>query len=218
MKPHHLASALAVLAVLGLLRGDAHADVLSLNATVQGGGSGGSGISGDAQEAAFHEGTAGGAYGVMLGVEFLFIDGWVEHTQYRDGEGLTGTWTQFMAGVDLKVNVGEARGGSVEDGKRTGDTYHSTYIEMGLGTGFGVGTGQQVMPPLDNAQVTDKGFLVQASFGLGYRLNRVISLGVRVPVQGGYMFKNGVANDNGNQYISAQAAVLLGMRFDLQLK
>ncbi|HUH00934.1 MAG TPA: hypothetical protein VML75_03000 [Kofleriaceae bacterium] len=223
MKPHHLAAAITVLAVLGLTRGDARADVLSLNATVQGGGAGGSGISGDAQDAAFHEGTAPGghigpAYGVMLGVEFLFIDGWVEHTQYRDGEGLTGTWTQFMAGVDIKVNVGEERGGRVEEGKRTGDAYHSAYVEMGLGTGFGVGTGQQVMPPLDNAQVTDKGFLVQASFGLGYRLNRVISLGVRVPVQAGYMFKNGVANDEGNQYISAQAAVLLGLRFDLQLK
>lgn len=218
MRPHHLVSAVAAVAVLGLASTAARADILSLNATIQGGGAGGSGISGDASDAAFHEGAAGGAYGAMVGVEFLFLDGWIEHTQYRDGEGLSGTWTQFMAGVDLKVNVGESRGGKVEDGKRTGDTYASTYIEMGIGTGFGVGTGQQVMPPLDNAQVTDKGFLVQASFGLGYRLNRVISIGVRVPVQAGYMFKNGIANDSGNQYVSAQAAALLGLRFDLQLK
>jgi hypothetical protein len=32
------------------------------------------------------------------------------------------------------------------------------------------------------------------------------------------MFKNGVANDSGNQYVSAQAAALLGLRFDFQLK
>jgi hypothetical protein len=175
-------------------------------------------LSGDAKDDSFHEGAAGGVYGAMVGIEFLFIDGWIEHNQFRDGDGLAGTWTQFMAGVDLKVNVGEPQGGTVEKGKRTGDTYSSTYIEMGFGLGFGVGTGQQVMPPLDNAQVTDKGFLGQAHLGLGYRLNRVLSIGVRVPVQIGYMFKNGVANDSGNQYVSAQAAALLGLRFDFQLK
>jgi hypothetical protein len=197
---------------------EARADILTLQATAQGGGAGGAGMSGDAKDAAFHDGAAGGAYGAMVGVEFLFVDGWIEHLQYRDGDGLLGTWTQFMAGVDLKVNLGQKRGGRLEEGKRKGDTYQSAFAELGIATGFGVGTGQQVDPPLDNSQVTDKGFLVQASFTLGYRFNRVVSLIFRLPVQAGYMFKNGIANDTGNQYVSLQGGALLGLRFDFQLK
>ena len=155
---------LAALAAITVSASEARADVLTLYATAQGGGAGGAGMSGDAKDEAFHDGAAGGAYGAMVGVEFLFIDGWVEHLQYTDGE-LLGTWTQFMAGVDLKVNLGQKRGGRLEDGKRKGDTYQSAFAELGIATGFGVGTGQQVDPPLDNSQVTDKGFLVQDDSG-----------------------------------------------------
>lgn len=216
----NIRSVLRLVACAGALAvaAPASADVLTLHATAQAGGAGGAGLSGDAKDDAFHDGASGGAYGAMVGVEFLFVDGWVEHLQYVDADGLLGTWTQFMAGVDLKIDIGGARGGKLVKGKRTGDTYGAGYAELGVGVGFGVGTGQQVMPPLDNAQVTDKGFLVQASFALGYRLNRVVSLNLRLPIQGGYMFKNGVANDTGNQYVSAQGAALLGLRFDFQLK
>lgn len=196
----------------------AAADVLTLHATAQGGGAGGTGIAGAAKDNAFHDGTTGGAYGAMVGVEFLFVDGWVEHLQYRGADGLLGTWTQFMTGLDLKLNFGEPMGGKLVKGKREGDTYNRAYAELGLAVGFGVGTGQQVDPPLDRSEVTDKGFLVQSSFMIGYRLNRVISLNARLPVQYGYLFKSGDANDEGNQYQSLHGSVLFGLRFDLQLK
>lgn len=208
-----------VCAVLGALAAPARADILTLYAAAQGGGAAGRGVSGDAKASAFHEGTSGATYGALIGAEVFWVDGWVEHSQYMGSGGLLGTWTQFMLGFDLKMHFGDQRGGHLVKGKRKGDgVYQVGYAELGIGTGFGVGTGQQVMPPLDNAQVTDKGFLVQTSFALGYRLNRVVSLNLRIPIQAAYMFKNGIANNNSNQYTSVQGAVLAGLRFEFQLK
>jgi hypothetical protein len=77
------------------------------------------------------------------------------------------------------------------------------------------------MPPLDNSEVTDKGFMGQAHFGLGYRFSNALSLGVRVPVQAAYLFKSGdgaAANDRGNQYVSVNAALLLGLRLNISVR
>jgi len=206
------------LLIAGLAAGEARADVLTLYGAVQGGASGGTGISGAQKDNTFHDGAKGGAYGALIGVEFLFFDGWIEHTQYRNSDGLAGTWTQFMAGLDVNLDLGEKKATHPgPDGKPTGG-YSAMFGEMGLGIGFGVGTGQQVMPPLDYAQVTDRGFLAQVSAAVGYRFTRVISLGLKVPIQVGYMFKKGVANDENNQYVSAQAAALVNLRFDFELK
>ncbi len=196
----------------------ARADILSLDAGVFGGGAGGAGLAGDQKDNAFHDGAAGGAYGARVGVEFLLIDGWIEHTQYRNSDGLAGTWTQFMIGIDATLPMGQQKGTHPgKDGKPTGG-YSGAFLELGLATGFGVGTGQQVEPPLDYAQVTDRGFLVQGQAYLAYRLNRVLSLGVRVPVQYGYMFKKGVANDTSTHYQSVQGAALLDLQFKFKLK
>lgn len=201
----------------------AAAEVLQLRAELHGGAGGGVGIAGDQQDDAFHDGATGGIYGVSVGVEFLFLDGWVQHDQYVTADDFLGTWTQFMLGFDTELGVGEKTKGTEDVTDAQGRTsaeggYAPTYIELGMAVGFGVGTGQQVEPPLDAAQVTDRGFLVQAHAGFGYRLNRVISLGLTVPVQAGYMFKSGVANDLGNHYQSIQAAVLANLRITLTLK
>ena len=95
------------------------------------------------------------------------------------------------------------------------------YFEAGLGLGFGVGTGQQVVLPLDNGEVTDKGFLLEAKVGAGWNLGPLFSLGVLVPVSGGYYFKSGpgvVANDQGTHYQAVEAAVLVNFRAKLKLK
>jgi hypothetical protein len=201
----------------------AAAELLQLRAELHGGGSGGVGIAGDQQDDAFHDGATGAVYGVSVGVEFLFVDGWVQHDQYVTADDFLGTWTQFMLGFDTEIPVGEKTKGTQDVTDKQGRTaaeggYAPTYIELGMAVGFGVGTGQQVDPPLDAAQVTDRGFLVQAHAGFGYRLNRVISLGITVPVQAGYMFKSGVANDLGNHYQSIQAAVLANLRLSFTLK
>lgn len=200
----------------------AHADILSLNAQLQGGAAGGLGVAGlermDGTEVdVFHDGARGGGYGVVVGGEFMLVDGWIEHNQFRRRKGLVGTWTQFMVGLDANFGLGERPTIKGDDGEmKKGEA--KGYAELGLAVGFGVGTGQQIDPPLDNSEVTDKGFLGQVSIGVGYRMSRVFSLGLRFPIQYGYMFKNGLANNEDNQYQSVQAAALVNLRIDFRLK
>jgi hypothetical protein len=280
-RPGRLAG--AVLALLALLApAAASADVLSLYAAVQGGGAGGQGVDGEAQDEAFHPSVQGLAYGALVGAEVLFIDGWVEHTQHMRDGSLAGTWTQFMVGLDTQIDLGgsdappalaepasppaaaepaaeqpgaeqtvagapaageEGAPDAGEEGAQPAQPaprqpapakpaaqpaarkpvqgYAPGYIDLGLAAGFGVGTGQQVMPPLDNSELTDKGFLGQVHVGLGYRLARALSVGVRVPVQAGYLFKTGegaAANDRGNQYVSVNVSVLVELRLNLSVR
>jgi hypothetical protein len=208
--------------------GVAQADLASLYAEIHSGGAGGAGVGGGALDGsvegqAFHEKTQGLTYGAQVGIEFLFIDVFAEHNQYLDTGGtLLGTWTQLMAGIDLQKGIGDKKNARFdrEKGKRVGG-YHAGYIEAGFAVGLGLGTlgSDQVDPPLDNAQIDDKGVIGQAHIGLGYRMSKVISIGLAAPVQYGYLFKNGVpANDTDNQYTSMQYAVMANLRLKFQLK
>lgn len=198
----------------------ADADVLSLSADVHGGGAAGKGLGGKAKDEAFHDGTTGGTYGARLGVEVFFVDVWVQHDQYRGSDGLLGTWTQFMTGFDLEVDVGEQKGGVRNDRGEVDGGYSAGYVEFGTGFGFAVGTGQQVDPPLDNSQVTDKGFISQVHIGAGWRMNKILSFGLLVPVQGAYLLKSGegaAANDLNTHYTEISGAALLALRLKLSL-
>jgi hypothetical protein len=215
--------AVAVAACL-LWHGQTSAEILQFRAEIHGGGAGGQGVSGDRADDAFHAGATGATYGAIAGVELLFLDAWIEHNQYVDAEQFAGTWTQFMVGLDTQIDIGARDRGTKSDaeGNPTGDDgYSALFADLGMGVGFGVGTGQQVDPPLDNSELTDKGFVAQLHVGMGYRLSRMLSLGVTLPVQAGYLFKSGegaVANDQSTQYASVQAAVLFNLRLDLTIK
>jgi hypothetical protein len=211
--------------VIVLAAGTAHADVLSLRLEAHGGGMGGAGVGGAQKDEAFFRDARGGAYGGLIGVEVLFVDVWVNHHQIRDQDGLAGTWTQFMFGLDLDFEMrdpppqdftADGKAKKTKKGKKQGKL--KGYIELGLGFGFGVGTGQQIEPPLNNAQVSDKGFLVEGKFGIGFAAGKVLSFGVSVPIGLGYYFKNGFANDEDNHYSGLQGAVLLVMRGKIKLK
>jgi hypothetical protein len=196
----------------------AAADVLSVRAEIHAGGAGGAGIAGGGKDFAFAKGARGATYGALLGAEVLLVDAWVEHHQYNDGS-LSGTWTQFMAGFDVDLDLG--RSPAPAGAKKGARGRAKGYLELGLATGFGIGTGQQVELPLDNAQLTDKGFLVEGRVGAGYHLNRVMSVGFALPIQYGYLFKSGpgvVANADENQYQSLSAAVMVNLRFRLKAK
>ncbi|HVV82642.1 MAG TPA: hypothetical protein VHE35_06160 [Kofleriaceae bacterium] len=213
LRPAAVLPALAAL-TLGAVS-PAAADVLSLRAELHGGAAGGTGVAGGAKDHAFFDGARGATYGALVGAEILFVDAWVEHHQYNDGS-LKGTWTQFMTGFDVDIDLAKpaARPGAKKP-------LAKGYAELGVGVGFGLGTGQQVTLPLDNAQITDKAFLVEARFGAGYNFNRVVSLGFTLPVSYGYMFKSGpgvVANDDNNQYQSLQGALMVNLRFKLKAK
>jgi hypothetical protein len=191
----------------------ARADVLNLYGRVRGGWSGGAGLEGGGADAAFREGAEGTAYGVIVGAEVVFLDAWVEHLQFRTGDdGLVGTWTQLMVGLDVQLDLGAPR----PEGKPP-----RGFAELGFGVGLGLGTGQQVEPPLDNGEVTDKGLVMQGQAALGVRLVGPISLALAVPVGYDLLLKNGdgaVANAPTGRYTEVSYAALLELRVDLKVK
>ena len=198
----------ALIAVLAAAPGVARAGFLDVYAQAEGGGAYGMGVGGAQKDADFFRGAGGALYGAKLGAELLFTDAWVEHWQLTDLKGITGTWTQFMIGADVDFPIGDTPPGQKP----------KAFGEIGFAVGYGLGTGQQVEPPLDNSQVTDKGFIGQLSLGVDYRFSRVTSIGLVVPITYGYLFKNGegvAANTEENQYHQVAAAPMVYFRVSL---
>jgi hypothetical protein len=198
---------LVVLAV-ALAPTAASADVFKLYGELQGGGMYGTGLAGTYKDDSFFGNAKGGAAGLVVGGRFLIFDGNIRHNQFING-GETETWTQFTVGFAFGMDSGS------EEEKKEGK---GGYFEMGAGVGFGLGTGAQVMPPLDNSEVTDKGFLLEGRLGFGKHLSSIFDFGVSVPVSWGYFFKSGGgANNTDNQYQGVQVEALLVLRANLKL-
>jgi hypothetical protein len=202
---------LSLAAVLVIAR-PASADVLKLFVEGNGGGVIGKATGGDpaVQDAAFFARAPHGAYGVLVGAEFLFLDGWIQHHQFTDGSRVA-TWTQFGVGVHGTIDTGDPRQQKAHEGG---------YVEFGAGGWFGLGTGQQVKPPLSNSQISDKAFLVEGRLGAGTHLSSVFDLGVTVPVSWGYFFKNGsgaAVNNTSTHYRSVQGEALVVLRANIRL-
>jgi hypothetical protein len=188
----------------------ASADVFKLFGEVQGGGMDGEGLAGAQKDSAFFAQSPHGMYGAEIGAELLFLDAWIQHHQYTDGDRIT-TWTQFGLGVHTTFDTGTAQQQKQHQGG---------YFELGGGLWYGLGTGQQVMPPLDNAQISDKAFLLEGRVGFGTHLSSVFDLGVEVPVSYGFFFKSGNGagvNDTSNDYRAIQVEALLALRINLRL-
>ncbi len=192
----------------------ARADVFKLFAEAEGGAVFGKRLSGDAvnEGAAFFAEAPHGAYGAAIGAQFLFLDAVIQHHQFTNGSRLA-TWTQFGAGMRFEVDMGSPTKQQKKDGK-------GTYAEISANVFFGIGTGQQVDPPLSNDEITDKGFLIEGKLGFGKHLNKVLDIGVVVPVSWGYFIKNGggaVANDLKTHYQSVQGELLLVLRGNIRI-
>ncbi len=214
-----LAITMTVGSMLCLAPTNGSADVLSGYVQAQGGGATGVGFVGDLKDSAFHGEAEGLTYGFLIGVEIVLIDVWVEHNQYVRGTDFAGTWTQFMTGLDMQLDMGPTRGGTTLKNGRVKGGHSQYYGEFGIGLGFGVGTGQQVDPPLDNSELTDRGFIFQAQIGGGMRLNKLLSVGLSLPMQAGYILKaDSPANDVETNYGSFQGALLVNARFKWQIK
>jgi hypothetical protein len=212
--PMASASRLLVVAavVIGGLSARADADVLKLFGELHGGAVGGKGLTGDAvdQKKDFFSNAPHGMYGVKIGARFLIIDGTIQHHQFVNGDRLA-TWTQFGLGIGIQADLGDEKAKKAKK---------SSYVDIGLNVAFGLGTGQQVDPPLSNDEVTDKGFLVEGRIGFGKHLNKVFDIGIAIPASWGYLFKNGLdtsANDVSTHYRSFQIEGVLYLRMNLKL-
>ena len=200
---------LRLVAVLALLvPATASADTFKLFGELHAGGMYGQGTSGAQKDSDFFQKSPNALYGFLAGAELLFLDGWIEHHQFTDGSRLT-TWTQFGLGVHFNVDTGDPEQIKHHEGP---------FFEFGGGLWYGIGTGQQVMPPLDYSQLTDQAFMLEARLGLGLHLNKVFDFGFAVPVSYGYFFKTGTgANNTNNQYRGWEAEGLLVLRGNLRL-
>jgi hypothetical protein len=208
-----LRASLLGLAVLVVSVGRVDADVLGLYGNIHGGGMVGEGTGGDQKGEDFFKNAPNGAYGAQVTGRFLFLAAEITHRQYAftggETENSLRTWTQFSVGVDFDVGLGN----EMEKKQRKGKFFHASAM-----AGFGLGTGQQVMPPLDNAQVSDKGFVLGGRVGLGTHLSKNFDFGVMVPVQYHYLFKNGVAANNvDNHYQGVAIEALLFLRLYIKL-
>lgn len=194
----------------------ARADILVLYTDLQAGGMYGTGTGGEpaVKDQAFFANVPNLTYGFALSARFLLFGATLQHHQYAGpgGDGL-GTWTQLMAGLDFAVDVG----GNGTKNKPV-KPHTSPFVHLAVKAGFGVGTGQQVDPPLSNDQIDDKAVLASAAFAVGKHLNKLFDLGVAVPVTYGYFLKNGVpANDLSNHYQGVHVEALVFLRLRLKV-
>jgi hypothetical protein len=198
--------ALPAVTVLALLAPRAHADLLELRGEIHAGGSLGTGVGGAQKDSAFFAKAPNFDYGALVGAKIIFADAFISHDQFTDG-GHIMTWTQFAAGVRFDGKTGgQASANGVPEKPPTG------YWEFGAHVVFGLGTGAQVMPPLDNAQITDKGFTFELRPGFGKLLGGGFKIGLAFPISGGYFFKSGngaTANDLSTHYQGIEGAALL---------
>lgn len=190
----------------------ADADVFKLFGEVHGGAVGGKGLSGDPvdQDKDFFSHVPHGAYGLRLGARLLIFDGIIEHHQFTNGSRLS-TWTQFAVGIGIEPDLGDEAARKAHKGG---------FIEAGINLGFGLGTGQQVDPPLSNDEISDKAFIVEGRFGFGKHINKLFDVGLVVPASWGYFIKNDFdtgANNLTNHYRSFQIAGLGYLRVNLRL-
>ncbi len=187
----------------------AHADVVKLYAEAHGGGMLGKGVSTEDMQKSFFGAATGPMYGFLVGGRILVVDVNIWHHQYTHDH--LATWTQFNAGFGFQVDTG---------GEQAKKDHNGGYVELGAWLGFGVATGAQVDPPLDNSEVSDKGFLLQGKIGFGKHLSKNFDIGLQVPVSWGYFFRNGdgaAANDPDSQYQSIQGEALVVLRGNVKL-
>jgi hypothetical protein len=202
-------SRIAPLVIVAALAAPVSADTFKLFGELHGGGMYGKGTAGDQKDTAFFDKASGGAYGALVGAELLFFDAWIQHHQYFSN-GLK-TWTQFGAGIHFTNDLGSAEERKAGKG---------SYLEFGGGLWFGLGTGAQVMPPLDNAQITDKALIGEGRIGFGKHIDKVFDFGVEVPVSYGYFLKSGngaAANDLSTHYRGFEVEALLALRANIRL-
>lgn len=191
----HVDTLAAALALGCLLEAaPSEAKVLDLYASLKGGWVTGGGSNSLAANAAdYFELERGPALGFEVGAEILFLDLMINGTRMFDPrstdeagvqEGSGGTFFQFLLGIDGDFALD---GGAVP----------STFLRVGGNAGVGLGLHREVRAPLDDSQVSDKGFVFNGVLALDQHLSRFFVVGLEV--QPGYhiFFPGGAKQEQG---------------------
>jgi hypothetical protein len=178
----------------------AHASFVELHAALRAGTSTGSGLGGAQKDNDFFAGAKGAAFGAKVGVQLLFLDLSVSHDQFTNFSEVRGTWTQLTLGPRFVFPLNEGPAGVLP----------TLYADLGAAVGYGIGTGQQIEPPLDDAEVSDKGVVFELHIGIEYRFAKVLGIGVTAPLAWGYLVKNDIPITDTDGHYHSFHAMLLG--------
>jgi hypothetical protein len=191
---------LGALAAITAAAPAAEARLLDLHAAAQAGAIGGWGTT---SRPDFFDHTRGPAFGAEVGLKLLVFDLSASFTQVIDSSGWAGTLTQAGLAIDVDIPVGPTR-------LPNGQSAH--VIHPSIGVNFGFGTPGPVNPPLNAAQISDKGVLFPARVGYEYFLNPFVAVGAEAMFGYHYFFVDG-ALDNHSQ--GFQLAALGTVKFHL---
>jgi hypothetical protein len=193
-----------VFAAIAGVGGRADARIFDLRAGLRAGGIDGWGDSSTTPD--FFNHTAGPAAGFDLGARLLIFDLAVNFLQVFDGNGRAGTLTQFLGGIVIDVPVGEAK---FRNGKS------QNYFRPGLVGGFGIGTAGPVHPPLNAAQVSDKGLVTQLELGYEHFLGPFLGVGLEGDLGWHYFLGGQVINSSQDHSAGPHVAALGTLTFHL---
>jgi hypothetical protein len=150
--------------------------------------------------------TRGAGIGFEAGLKLLIIDLSVTFTQFADSDGTVGTLTQFLLGTNFDIPAGGAK---FEDGQPR------AIFRPGIQGGFGFGTAGPVDIPLNNAQVSDKGFVSYLNFAYEYFLNPFIGVGGQAQFGYHYFLGGQVVNESDDHSSGFQLAAFGTLTFHL---
>jgi len=149
-------------AALALAPASAHADgrIVDLHGAVVAGGMTGWGNGATGSPDFFRE-AQGPGFGAELGVRLLVLDLSVRFLQMVGSNGREGTLSTVMFGPTLEIPI---EGGRVDTAGHRRPA--KTVLRPSLAAGVGFGTPAPVNPPLSADQISGKGFLTTARFGI----------------------------------------------------
>jgi len=194
----------ALLVIVAGVPTRAGARVFDLRAGVRGGGM--TGWGGSSTTPDFFKNTSGGAAGFELGARLLIFDVSVNFLQVLNGSGRVGTLTQFLTGIQIDVPAGQAK---LPNGKS------QNIFRPGFVAGLGVGTAGPVHPPLDNAQVSDKGVVSQIEIGYEHFLSQFVGIGLEGDLGYHYFLGGQVINQSQNHSSGPHLIGLATLTFHL---
>jgi len=187
-----LVLAIAVFGVASLRAGPAEARLIDLHAGAIAGGITGWGTTTETPD--FFQRRRGPGAGVELGVKMLVFDLSADFFQVFDGNGRAGTLSQLLFGVNIDVPVGNQK---FQDGVERGKS--KNIIRPVANIGVAAGTPEPVHPPLDNAQISSKGFVSYWGIGYEHFINEFLGVGAAANFGYHYFIDGGISMTDPNQ-------------------